>query len=156
MNKIILGFFVCCTFIFSACSFIGNPEANDVSEVNLNTKYEFDKILKQKEKWKIDTYKVGDKTTFLNYKSSDDFYLSFKDEQVVGKAGCNHFFASYKIDGNRIEISNAGMTRMMCDSKLVQIEDEIIRNFTNKMSVIERLDDGSISFSNDDLYLEIK
>ena len=155
MRKVVVSLAVIGAVMFGGCSLKSNPKKDEVL-VGSVTEYDFNAILKQKEKWKIDTYKVGDKTTFLNYKNSEDFYLSFKEGKVVGKAGCNHFFADYKIDGNKFEVSHAGMTRMMCEEKLVQIENEIVGNLFNKTSIIDKLDNGGISFKNEDLYLEIK
>ena len=155
MKNIVVSLAVVGAVMFSGCSLKSDLKQDEASVNNVG-QYNFDEILKQKEKWKIDTYKVGDKTTFLNYKNSEDFSLSFKEGKVVGKAGCNHFFAEYKIEGNKFEVSHAGMTRMMCEEKLVQIENEIVGNLTNNTSVIEKLNDGGISFKNEKLYLEIK
>lgn len=40
--------------------------------------------------------------------------IEFDGEQVSGSAGCNHYFASYLVDGERLTFNNAGVTEMYC------------------------------------------
>lgn len=41
--------------------------------------------------------------------------LSFEQERLNGSAGCNNYFASFQVDGDRIEIQNIGSTRKICE-----------------------------------------
>jgi heat shock protein HslJ len=38
----------------------------------------------------------------------------FKEGRVQGSAGCNTYFASYKVEGEQLTISNPGSTKKMC------------------------------------------
>lgn len=44
-----------------------------------------------------------------------DASLHIGKEKVTGHGGCNRFFGSYTMSGNRITISKIGATRMYCD-----------------------------------------
>ena len=41
--------------------------------------------------------------------------LSFQDGQLGASAGCNHFGATYRIDGDRLLVDGGSMTEMGCD-----------------------------------------
>jgi heat shock protein HslJ len=42
--------------------------------------------------------------------------------EAGGTAGCNDYFGEYKVEGEAIEISELGETRMMCDESVMQVE----------------------------------
>ncbi len=53
--------------------------------------------------------------------------LEFKDGQVLGTAGCNHFFASYTIAAaGEITISAAGSTMMACAEEIMARESQFL------------------------------
>jgi heat shock protein HslJ len=39
---------------------------------------------------------------------------AFEDGQITGSAGCNSYFGSYEIDGNKISIDQLANTEMFC------------------------------------------
>ncbi len=45
------------------------------------------------------------------------------DDKVGGNAGCNRYFGSVKIDGDKIEFGPVGATRKMCPEAIMQQED---------------------------------
>jgi heat shock protein HslJ len=53
---------------------------------------------------------------FLNSQPIEGFQptILFKNGQVSGNAGCNHYGGSYTVDGDRIEFGTIGGTEMYC------------------------------------------
>ena len=51
-----------------------------------------------------------------------DRYILFKENEVVGHAGCNRFFGHYTFDGNAIRIVPLATTRMACSPKVMDAE----------------------------------
>ncbi|MBM7059787.1 META domain-containing protein [Pseudomonas sp. UL073] len=49
-----------------------------------------------------------------------------KDGRAYGNAGCNHWFASYQLDGEKISFSQAGSTRKMCAPALMEQEQRFL------------------------------
>lgn len=52
--------------------------------------------------------------------------LSFKDGQVSGSAGCNHFHGKYSTDGNKLEFGPLATTRRACAEPLMTQEREFL------------------------------
>ncbi|TLE17217.1 META domain-containing protein [Helicobacter apodemus] len=115
----------------------------------------FQKILTSKKQWKIENYTSNQLTTILSYEKEQEFIIGFKGEQVFGKFGCNNFFGSYTIEGNKITIGNAGVTRKMCENDIMEIEAEMINGFLNTSSEIT-LKGKKINFSNASFSLEMQ
>jgi heat shock protein HslJ len=45
--------------------------------------------------------------------AASGIFLRFEDDgRLAGSGGCNRFFGSYKLDGDKIEIGSLGATRM--------------------------------------------
>jgi heat shock protein HslJ len=51
----------------------------------------------------------------------------FTGGQVSGQSGCNRYVAAYALDGDRLSISPAGTTKMMCAKEVMAWEDEFLR-----------------------------
>ncbi len=45
-----------------------------------------------------------------------------QDGQLNGNAGCNDYFANYKVDGNKLTISDSGATLKACEDDIMAIE----------------------------------
>ncbi len=72
--------------------------------------------------------------TFVLTESSDDASslssvqaaqptMTFDQEgQLNGNAGCNDYFASYKVDGNKLTISDSGATLKLCEEDVMAEE----------------------------------
>lgn len=74
--------------------------------------------------------------------------LKFDDatKQVSGFAGCNRFFGTYTVDGNKLTFSNIGATKMLCPENNNTIETDyfkVLESVTNF-----NLSDNSISLLN--------
>jgi heat shock protein HslJ len=48
--------------------------------------------------------------------------LQVREERLVGSSGCNRLVGAYQVNGDRLRLSPAGMTMMMCSDELMQQE----------------------------------
>ncbi len=61
--------------------------------------------------------------------------------ELTGHGGCNSFFGSYSITGDRIEIGPLGVTRMACPEPVSTREFEFLASLENaKQFARERID----------------
>lgn len=70
--------------------------------------------------------------------------LNAANHQVNGNGGCNNYFGNYKLDGNTIEISNVGATKMFC-VETANIEDEFFNTLKDKSDI--KVTDSQLIFS---------
>ncbi len=66
--------------------------------------------------------------------------LTFSEDRAYGNAGCNHWFASYQLDGQKLRFSEIGSTRKMCAEHIMKQEE----HFLELLSQIERWDVSKI------------
>lgn len=66
--------------------------------------------------------------------------LTFSEDRAYGNAGCNHWFASYQLDGQKLRFSEIGSTRKQCAEHLMKQE----QHFLELLSQIERWDVSKI------------
>ncbi|MGY8818100.1 MAG: META domain-containing protein [Pseudomonadales bacterium] len=66
--------------------------------------------------------------------------LTFSEDRAYGNAGCNHWFASYQLDGQKLRFSEIGSTRKMCADHIMKQE----QHFLELLSQIERWDVSKI------------
>ena len=66
--------------------------------------------------------------------------LTFSEDRAYGNAGCNHWFASYQLDGQKLRFSEIGSTRKMCAEHIMKQE----QHFLELLSQIERWDVSKI------------
>jgi len=59
-----------------------------------------------------------------------------EDGRAYGNAGCNHWFASYRLDGDSISFGPVGSTRKMCAPALMEQE----HRFLEAMGKVEHWD----------------
>jgi heat shock protein HslJ len=59
-----------------------------------------------------------------------------KDGRAYGNAGCNHWFASYRLDGDSISFGPPGSTRKLCAPALMEQE----HRFLEAMGKVEHWD----------------
>lgn len=50
-----------------------------------------------------------------------------EDGRLSGNATCNRLIATYRVDGNRIEINAPGLTRMACPPALMDQEGRLVQ-----------------------------
>lgn len=62
------------------------------------------------------------------------------EARAYGNAGCNHWFANYQLDGDRLRFSDIGSTRRQCSETVMQQE----RHFLEQLGRIERWDISNI------------
>ena len=75
--------------------------------------------------------------------------LTFEGEQRAGgSAGCNRWFASVEMSGDELRFSQAGATRMACDSDRMQQESrflsalEAVRSYRVEASTLRLFDES--------------
>lgn len=66
--------------------------------------------------------------------------LTFSEDRAYGNAGCNHWFANYRLDGNQLRFSDIGSTRKMCAEHIMKQE----QHFLELLAKIERWDVSKI------------
>jgi putative lipoprotein len=77
--------------------------------------------------------------------------LAFEGEQRAGgSAGCNRWFASVKMSGEKLRFSQAGATRMACDPDRMQQESrflsalESVRSYRLDGSTLRLFDESQV------------
>jgi heat shock protein HslJ len=58
------------------------------------------------------------------------------DNRAYGNAGCNHWFASYSLEGDTLSFGTAGSTRKMCAPALMEQE----QRFLDALGKVQRWD----------------
>jgi heat shock protein HslJ len=58
------------------------------------------------------------------------------DNRAYGNAGCNHWFASYTMEGDKLTFGAAGSTRKMCAPALMEQE----QRFLDALGKVQRWD----------------
>ena len=61
----------------------------------------------------------------------------FEDQEVNGSASCNHYFGSYKTNGEKIQIDGVGWTEMACldPEGIMKQEQELMAHFTQATTI---------------------
>ena len=56
-----------------------------------------------------------------------------EDGRVSGNAGCNHYFASYQVDGDKLTLGVIGSTEMFCQEPegVMETESAFLKNLSN-------------------------
>lgn len=62
--------------------------------------------------------------------------LTFSEDRAYGNAGCNHWFASYQLEAEKLRFGQIGSTRKMCAEHVMKQE----QHFLELLSRIERWD----------------
>lgn len=77
----------------------------------------------QSTEWKLIRLGSNDITTL-----KEPITLLFNEDQsrISGFGGCNRYFATCQLSGNRIAISGTGSTKMFCEETM-KYEDEFLR-----------------------------
>ncbi|HHB79011.1 MAG TPA: META domain-containing protein [Saprospiraceae bacterium] len=79
--------------------------------------------------------------------------LKINEAKISGNGGCNNFFGKYKIEQNRLTISNIGATRKYCpktgkfERKYLSALEKVTSYKLEKERLILTLPDGQIIFS---------
>ncbi|MDR3217473.1 MAG: META domain-containing protein [Dysgonamonadaceae bacterium] len=119
-NLLFLTTAMVCLFVATACK----TSQKSISVTAISATESGDNALLEKY-WKLDQI-MGKDVATLTPRPPKDAFLTFKAEEkrLVGNLGCNTFSAEYELmPGNRIRISNAINTEMMCMT--MTVEDEM-------------------------------
>ncbi|WP_047382383.1 MULTISPECIES: META domain-containing protein [unclassified Cetobacterium] len=80
--------------------------------------------------------KVLDNTYSLeNVIEESQIDVFFQKEKIVGNSGVNRYFATYKIDGDKISVGEIGTTRMMGPENLMLQEQGYLKNLKEAQEV---------------------
>ena len=56
-----------------------------------------------------------------------EIYVQFEaDGSLGGNAGCNRFFASYRLEGNKIHVNPISLTRRACPTPIMSFETSFV------------------------------
>ena len=66
--------------------------------------------------------------------------LTLSEGRAYGNAGCNHWFANYSRDGDKLNFGQAGATRKLCAPALMEQE----QRFLAALSEVQRWDFNAI------------
>ena len=53
-----------------------------------------------------------------------------EQKTVTGRGGCNAYFGGFEVDGDKLSISNMGITQMMCGPEVMEHEDAFLLLFS--------------------------
>ena len=67
----------------------------------------------------LETFPRLEKDAFIQFDATNSRYH--------GNAGCNNFNGSYKLDGNKIGLGAAAMTKMFCAGDGMKVEDMFVK-----------------------------
>ena len=70
--------------------------------------------------WVLESYGQQDNMTAVIEGSEITAIFDSSEGQVKGSAGCNNYFAGYKVDDNQLSIYDAGSTSMFCEGVMEQ------------------------------------
>lgn len=73
--------------------------------------------------WRVVQYNNG-KEAVVSLIQGTEITAAFADDQVTGSAGCNTYFAGFKVDGKTIKIDAPGSTMMSCGEPEGVMEQE--------------------------------
>jgi heat shock protein HslJ len=74
--------------------------------------------------WQALSYNNGNQAVVSLLAGSEISAVFSEDGKLSGKAGCNNYTTSYKVDGTTIQIEPAATTRMMCSEPQGVMEQE--------------------------------
>lgn len=98
-------------------------------------------------KWSLDSY--GEQNNLEQVLEGTEITATFDEGkgEISGSGGCNTYFASYKVSGNSLSISNLAWTERACLSPDGVMEQE--QKFLSLLADAEsfRVDDTSLTIS---------
>jgi heat shock protein HslJ len=84
--------------------------------------------------WRLASY-VNDQGTLVQVLPDAQITIQFQEGQVAGSAGCNRYFASYQLDGDRLTVGPTGTTMMACQAEVSEQERLYLAALENAASV---------------------
>lgn len=149
MKQIILGAILGIAMLLAGCS-SKNPNTKEMAQDSIH------QALQSKQEWKIHSFKLNNATEILTFEKEYPFFIGFKEKEVFGTFGCNNFFGNYDLTNDKLKISNTGMTRKMCEPRIMELESKLTENALNNENRVEVLNDGKILIFRNDFYLLIQ
>lgn len=96
--------------------------------------------------WLLTAYAIPNGVTTLV--PNTEITAQFAEGNMSGSAGCNNYFASYTLDGNKVTFGPAGATKMFCETPegLMQQETDFLNAIG--LAVSYRVEGRMLSFYN--------
>ncbi|MDI1480063.1 META domain-containing protein [Polyangium sp. y55x31] len=102
-----MGYVLRSLFVMLPVLSMAAPAAANEANILANTQWELESIVEGRTMWEPS--------------GRNDVTLQFQaDGKANGKAPCNWYFASYKVEGDRLSMSTIGSTRMFCEGVMEQ------------------------------------
>lgn len=84
----------------------------------------------------IDKIIVSGKTLMPSSLQDENTSISFSKSDYNGFAGCNSFFGSFSLNGNKITFAgNGGATKMLCPPEIMLFEDALLSQLTGEFTL---------------------
>lgn len=100
--------------------------------------------------WRLTSFldRQGDEVEIL---PDSDITARFSTTQLSGSAGCNSYFTSYTLDGDRIYVGVIGSTEIFCEDPagLMDQEEDYLANF--QLAYFYSVDEDQLVVSNADM-----
>ncbi len=80
--------------------------------------------------------------------------ITFEGNKVHGCTSINNFFGDYKLSGNKIQLTNVGMTRMM--GHPIEVEDAVTQALNSAATVSVNGDSATISDASGKVVMHLK
>lgn len=81
--------------------------------------------------------------------------ISFSQKDYNGFAGCNRFFGSFSVKGDKIVFAdNGGATRMLCPPEVMRFEDALLRNLSGEFTLAKENDSFILRSNKVQIYLQ--
>ena len=90
--------------------------------------------------WELTTIAI----TSVNLVEGTTITLAFDEESLGGSAGCNHYFGSYTLDGERIAIGGIGSTEMYCGEAGVMEQEQLYLSLLGDVASV-RIDGDTLT-----------
>jgi heat shock protein HslJ len=75
--------------------------------------------------WKLSALNNGQQAV-SSLPEGAEITAQFKDGRVEGSAGCNKYFATYEVEGDRLMVTNPGSSKMFCGEPEGVMEQEAL------------------------------
>jgi|SRR5690554_1232229 len=128
--------FVFAAFVLNSCGPTKSIDSIENTDSMENTNSVFTKIPTETF-WKLESLEGKDFSDFKNDGNEVGFTMFADNNRISGYAGCNNFFATYKMEaGNRIHFSEIGATKMFCaDAKFSESDFLKVFQFADNYTI---------------------
>lgn len=80
--------------------------------------------------------------------------ITFEGTQVHGCTSINNFFGDYKLSGNKLQLLNVGMTRMM--GQPIEVEDAVTQGLNSAATITVSGNEATVADSSGKVVMRLK